>query len=99
MQYSTQYFNFEEEVQIDADLYTTFLGKDLILKKVYRYYGPITFQYLPYGGIQSVYDYQIILHTKSGYIATREIVYDGQSMSSKEFIHLFPNLVNEVLPS
>lgn len=99
MHYTRQYFNFEEEVQIDADLYTTYLGKDLILKNLYRYYGPTTLQYLPYGGIQSVYDNQIILHTKSGYIASREVVYDGKPMSSKEFIDLYPDLVNEVLPS
>lgn len=91
--------NFAEEIAIGTDLYTTYLGKELILKEVYRYYGPITMQYLPYGGIQSVYDYQIILTTKSGFIATRNVVYDGQELTAKEFIDRFPDLVNEVLPS
>ncbi|MDE7263404.1 MAG: hypothetical protein K2N64_01905 [Anaeroplasmataceae bacterium] len=91
--------NFGEEIAIGTDLYTTYLGKELILKDVYRYYGPITMQYLPYGGIQSVYDYQIIITTKSGFIATRSVVYDHQELTSKEFIEMFPDLVNEVLPS
>lgn len=100
MFYSTNsLFNFDQEVVIGSDLFTTYLGKELILKNVYRYYGPITMQYLPYGGIQSVYQNQLIINTKSGFIATKEVVYDHIKMSTKEFIDLFPNLVNEVLPS
>lgn len=92
-------FNFEEEVQIGTDLFTTYLGKELILKNVFRYYGPVTMQYLPYGGIQSVYQNQLILNTKSGFIATKEVIYDHEAMSTEEFIRRNPDLVNEVLPS
>lgn len=92
-------FDFEEEVTIGMDLYTTYLGKELVLKNVYRYYGPITMQYLPYGGIQSVYQNQLIINTKSGFIATKELIYDHEEISSEEFISRYPNLVNEVLPS
>ncbi len=99
MFYVNQPFDFNEEVAIGADLYTTFLGKQLVLKEVYRYYGPLTLQYLPYGGVQSVYDNQLIINTKSGYIATRNVIYDGEEMSTKEFIHAFPDIVNEVFPS
>ena len=99
MFYANQYFDFNEEVNIGSDIYTTFEGKELVLKNVYRYFGPVTMQYLPYGGVQSVYDNQIILTTKSGYIATRNLIYDGKEISSEEFILLFPDIVNEVLPS
>ena len=99
MFYVNQSFDFSEEVNIGSDIYTTYQGKELVLKDVYRYYGPTTMQYLPYGGVQSVYDYQIIITTKSGFIATRNVIYDGKELSSKEFILLFPDIVNEVLPS
>ncbi|MDE6414285.1 MAG: hypothetical protein K2K48_02635 [Anaeroplasmataceae bacterium] len=99
MFYANQQFDFSEEVNIGSDIYTTFQDKQLILKEVYRYYGPITMQYLPYGGVQSIYDNQIILNTKSGYVATRSVVYDGKEMSSEEFIKIFPDIVNEVFPS
>lgn len=99
MYYTNTQFDFNEEVNIGADIYTTFQGKPLILKEVYRYYGPITMQYLPYGGVQSVYDYQLILTTKTGFIATRKVIFDGEEMTSKEFIDLFPDIVNEVFPS
>ncbi|MDE5855494.1 MAG: hypothetical protein K2H06_00440 [Anaeroplasmataceae bacterium] len=99
MYYTTQQFDFSEEVKIGTDIYTKYQGKDLILKEVYRYYGPVTMQYLPYGGVQSVYGNQIILTTKSGFIATRNVVYDGKKMTSEEFIKIFPDIVNEVFPS
>ncbi len=54
-------------------------------------------QYLPYGGVQSLFDNQLIITTKSGFIATREVVYDHIKMTTKEFIQKFPNIMNEVL--
>ncbi|MDE6946988.1 MAG: hypothetical protein K2P14_07390 [Anaeroplasmataceae bacterium] len=96
---TNQYFNFENEVHMGEDLYTTYQGKELVLKEVYRYFGPVTMQYLPYGGIQSVFNYQLIITTKSGFITTDFVIYDGQEMPVKEFIEKFPDLVNEVLPS
>ena len=38
-----------------------FNKKELILLDPYMYEGPITMQFLPFGGIQSVYNYHIIL--------------------------------------
>ena len=96
---TNQYFNFENEVHMGEDLYTTYQGKELVLKEVYRYFGPVTMQYLPYGGIQSVFNYQLIITTKSGFITTDFVIYDGQEMPVKDFIEKFPDLVNEVLPS
>lgn len=78
---------------------TTFKGKELILKNIYLYDGAVTMQYLPYGGIQSVYDYTIILNCVNGFIASKEVIYDRIEMSSKDFILMFDNIVNEVLPN
>ena len=99
MIYVSPLFDFSNEVVIGTDLYTTYQGKELILKDVYRYYGPVTMQYLPYGGVQSVYQNQLIICSKSGFIATRNVIYNQQEMTSKEFIELFPDIVNEVFPS
>lgn len=90
--------NFNEEINMDEDIYTTYNGKYLVLKDIYRYVGPITLQYLPYGGIQALFDHQIIINTKSGFIASRNVIYDGISMSSEEFISKHDNLVNTILP-
>ncbi len=99
MYYVCNSFDFNQEVEFGQDIHTTFQGKKLVLKDVYAYDGPVTMQYLPYGGIQSVFDYHIILTTKSGFIACDAVEYEGKSLSAKEFIERFPDLVNEVLPS
>ncbi len=97
MQFINQNVDFNNEIAIGTDLYTAYKGKELILLDVYRYYGPITMQLLPYGGVQSVFDYQLIINTKTGFIATKKVIYDHEEMTSKEFIELFPDIVNEVL--
>lgn len=91
-------YDFQNNVFVEyGDIKTSFKGKELILLKPYFYYGPITMQYLPYGGIQSVYNYHLIINIKEGFIAIDEVVYDQKKMSSKDFILLFDNIVNEVL--
>lgn len=92
-------FNFNEEIEFNMDVKTSYMGKTLILKNVYLYDGPVTMQKLPYGGIQSVFGYNLIITTKSGFICPKEIIYDDKKYSVKEFILKFPNLVNEVLPN
>ena len=99
MYYINPVSDFAEEIEIGSDLYTTFQGKELVLKQVYRYYGPVTMQSLPYGGVQSVYQDQLIIYTKSGFIATQNVIYDAIEMSSKDFISKFPDIVNEGFPS
>ncbi len=91
--------DFNQYINLNQNIETTLYGKKLILKDIYIYDGPITMQYLPYGGIQSVYNGQIIIHTKNGYIASKKVVYDGKEMSSDDFIVRFDQLVNEVLPN
>ncbi len=78
---------------------TLFLGKNLILKNIYLYQGPLTMQYLPFGGIQMIYNNQMVINTNIGYIATKEVEYDGKIYSIEKFSNLYPHLVNLVLPN
>lgn len=90
---------FNELLDLSNPIITTFRQKELVLLDPYLYDGPITMQYLPYGGIQSVFNYHLIINTVNGFIAVDNLIYDNNKMTSKEFIELFPNLVNEVLPN
>ena len=91
--------DFNYPIDLSSNIVTTFHGKILILKDLYLYDGPITLQYLPYGGIQSTFGYQLILNCRNGFIASKSVVYDGKEMSSKQFIEMFDHVVNEVLPN
>lgn len=92
--------DFNKPINLCNDIETTFKGKKIILKKIYLYEGPITRQLLPYGGIQSIMNYAIIINCINGFIASNEVVYDNISMSSKEFILKFGgDIVNQVLPN
>ena len=78
---------------------TLFLGKKLILKNIYLYQGPLTMQYLPFGGIQMIYNNQMVINTNIGYIATKKVEYDGKIYSIEEFSNLYNHLINLVLPN
>lgn len=91
--------NFQKDIDLNTNIETTFHGKKLILKDLKKYEGPITLQLLPLGGIQSVFNYLIILNCLNGFISSSSVIYDDQEMSSKNFILKYPNLVNEVLPN
>lgn len=91
-------FDFNEAVIIGQDIVTEYMGKPLILKQVQLYEGPVTMQLLPYGGIQSVFDGHLIVHTKSGFIHPSAIIYDGIIYSESNFTSRFSDLVNQVLP-
>ena len=67
--------DFNQEIILNKDLKTTYKGKELILLNVYIYEGPITLQYIPYGGIQSVFNYHLIINTISGYITCDNLIY------------------------
>lgn len=93
-------FNFNlDKVNLNDDIITTYKNKTLILKNVKLYYGPVTMQYLPYGGIQSVYNYNLIINTKDGFITCSYVIYDNVIMSNKEFIKTYNDLVNTILPN
>lgn len=91
--------NFNELINLNESIITTYKQKELILLKPYLYVGPITMQYLPYGGIQSVFNYHLIINTVNGFVTADELIYNNKKMTSKEFIELNPNLVNEILPN
>ena len=91
--------NFNNIINEHEDVITTFKGKTLILKDMQTYDGPITMQYLPSGGIQSTYNYHLIINTLKGFMFCDILIYDDKKMSSKQFIEMFPNIVNEVLPN
>ena len=91
-------FNFQKDlVNLGSDILTTYKGKNLILKNVHLYNGPVTMQLLPYGGIQSVFNYNLIIYTKSGFIVPESVIYDNKEMTTKDFILNNSNLVNYVL--
>lgn len=91
--------DFNQEIILNKYLKTTYKGKELILLNVYIYEGPITLQYIPYGGIQSVFNYHLIINTISGYITCDNLIYDNIVMSTKEFVLKYSDLVNQVLPN
>lgn len=90
---------FNSIINEHDDVVTSYLGKPLILKDMQTYEGPITLQYLPYGGIQAVINYHLIINTLKGFMFCDILIYDNKEMSSKQFIERFPSIVNEVLPN
>jgi len=91
--------DFNKIIYENEDIITTYKGRKLILKNMKMYHGPITMQYLPNGGIQSVFDNKIIINTLNGFMFCDILIYDNKEMSSKEFIEMYDNIVNEVLPN
>lgn len=91
--------DFSKPIDLNKPIITTFKNKSLILNNLFFYDGPITRQLLPYGGIQGVNDYLLIINCKNGFIASNDLIYDNNKMSSKEFILMFEDVVNEVLPN
>ena len=95
-----KYMDFLNQLPVVGEnILTTFKQKELILINVQIYDGPITMQYLPYGGIQSIYGNHLIIKTLVGYIYVDEVIYDGVKMSTSQFIKLNNDLVNMVLPN
>lgn len=91
--------DFNKSLDLCSDIVTSYKGKELVIHNPYIYDGPITMQYLPYGGIQSVYHGKLIITTVNGFIASDSVTYDGIKMSSKEFISRHDDLVNTILPN
>ena len=91
--------DFNKIICEHQDVVTTFKGKPLVLLDMQSYDGPITMQFLPNGGIQSVFDNHIIINTLKGFMFCDIIIFDNIKMSSKEFIKMHGNIVNEVLPN
>jgi hypothetical protein len=92
-----KYFDFNNNIHNGDTILTKYNGKDLVLIDLNEYNGPLTMQLLPYGGIQSVFNYNLIIHFKNGYFNPSKVIYNNEEMSVKEFIIKNDNLVNYVL--
>ena len=92
-------YNFDSKININDDIYTTYKNKELILKHVFYYDGPITLQYLPNGGIQSTFNYNLIINSKYGFIACKYVIYDNKKLTLFDFINSNKDLVNTILPN
>ena len=64
-----------------------------------RYVGPVTLQYLPNGGIQSLFHGDLIIKVNNGFLKVTKVIFNKQELTSKEFINLIgeENLANQVL--
>ena len=93
-------FDFNKDnFNLGDDIETTLFGKSLILKSIQQNDGPVTLQYLPYGGIQSVFGYNLIINTRQGFIIPSYVIYDGVEYKTRDFVIKFKNLINLVLPN
>ena len=64
-----------------------------------RYVGPVTLQYLPNGGIQSLFGGNLIVKVNNGFLKVTKIHFEKKDFTSKEFISFIgeENLANQVL--
>ena len=64
-----------------------------------RYVGPITLQYLPNGGIQSLFGGSLIVKVNNGFLKVTKIYFEKKDFTSEEFINFIgeENLANQVL--
>lgn len=81
------------------DYYCYINNEKLIITKFKKYDGPITLQYLPNGGIQSLFNFKIIVKVNNGFLENDKVIYKGNTYTSKEFIILIGefNLLNHQL--
>ena len=92
-------FDFSFNVVPNNNLTTTLFGKKLVLHNVRQYNGPVTMQLLPFGGIQTVFGGNLVINCKNGFFTCDNVTYDQQQYATKDFVKLFDNLVNLVLPN
>lgn len=81
------------------DYYCYINNEKLIITEFKKYDGPITLQYLPNGGIQSLFNFKIIVKVNNGFLEIDKVIYKGNTYTSKEFIILIGefNLLNHQL--
>ena len=88
------YFNDDLEAR-----YCYFNDDRLEFIEFERYVGPITLQYLPNGGIQSLFHGDLIIKVNNGFLKVTKVIFNKQELTSKAFINLIgeENLANQVL--
>lgn len=79
---------------------TSFQGSPLTLCSLKPYDGPVTLQYLPSGGVQSLTEGRLIIATTEGFMAPDEVIYNGVRQPTSDFVRTHEeDLVNSVFPS
>ena len=100
MQTKMNEIDFSKPIDYNQPILMTYFQKEpIIFTKFGPYHGPVTLQYLPYGGIQSVFHGHLIIHIVNGFMSVDELIYQGIIYQSDEFITRYPDLVNQVLPN
>ena len=98
MMLDAEKINFDLDIDITKKYYkTTFQGHSLILEGLQKYVGPVTMQYVPNGGIQSLFGGNIIIKTQYGYYYPQSVIYGGKRYEPKEFIDKYENISYAVL--
>ena len=90
-------FNKDIDYTSQAILKATFLDKPIYFVTYEPYFGPITMQYLPNGGIQSLFSGYLIIKVNNGFMKVSQLIFQNQNYTSFEFIAKYPDLVNQVL--
>lgn len=81
-------FNLDFDFKSKINYLVYFNDEKIIFTKYKKYNGPITLQFLPYGGIQSLNKNKIIVALKNGYLEVSELIYKDEEMTSIVFINL-----------
>ena len=94
-----KHINFNEDIEFGGDLIylTKFKEEEVEFLTFSKYNGPITMQYLPNGGIQSLIGNYVIVKVNNGFLKVEKLKFKDQILSSKEFIESVGemNLINQ----
>lgn len=92
-------FSLPIDLENKEEIYTFFNGEQIIFIDYKKYDGPITMQFLPNGGIQSLFAYNIIIKTEDCFLSVTKLRYKNVVYSSKDFIDKYGDITNLVLPN
>ena len=83
----------------DIPLKVYFNNEVIIFLEYEKYTGPITLQYLPNGGIQSLFHGYLIIKVNNGFLKVIKLIYKNVTFSSINFIKEVGeiNLINQIL--
>ncbi|MBO8427280.1 MAG: hypothetical protein IAC58_01810 [Firmicutes bacterium] len=83
----------------DIPLKVYFNNEVIIFLEYEKYTGPITLQYLPNGGIQSLFHGYLIIKVNNGFLKVKKLIYKNITFSSINFIKEVGeiNLINQIL--
>lgn len=93
--------DFSKDFDFDSkeSFYTYLNGEKIVFTSFKKYEGPITMQFLPNGGIQSLFAYKLIIKVNNGFLEVDELKHENELYSSKSFINKMGDvkLINQVL--